>query len=109
MKSTENSTRTYPAKRYTTTPQNSRTEHLVQNLHSNCQGDDKQKGRQYEKSEKQLSDKGQDKNKQKPLNDEEIGNLPGKEFRVMIIKMIQDLGKRMETQMENAKEILTKS
>ena len=75
MKSTENSTRTYPAKRYTTTPQNSRTEHLVQNLHSNCQGDDKQKGRQYEKSEKQLSDKGQDKNKQKPLNDEEIGNL----------------------------------
>ena len=26
----------------------------------------------------------------------EIGNLPEKEFRIMIVKMIQDLGKRME-------------
>ena len=30
----------------------------------------------------------------------EIGNLPEKEFRVMIVKMIQDLGKRMEAQTE---------
>ena len=28
----------------------------------------------------------------------EVGNLPKKEFRVMIVKIIQDLGKRMETQ-----------
>ena len=26
----------------------------------------------------------------------EIGNLPEKEFRIMIVKMIQNLGKRME-------------
>ena len=32
--------------------------------------------------------KEQDKNAQKQLNKEEIGNLPEKEFRVMIIKMI---------------------
>ena len=29
-------------------------------------------------------------------NEEEIGSLPEKEFRVMIVKMIQDLRKRME-------------
>ena len=36
--------------------------------------------------------KQQDKNTQKQLT-EEIGNLPEKEFRVMIAKMTQDLGK----------------
>ena len=30
----------------------------------------------------------------------EIGNLPGKEFRIMIVKMIQDLMKRMEKMQE---------
>ena len=30
----------------------------------------------------------------------EIGNLPGKEFRIMIVKMIQDLVKRMEKMQE---------
>ena len=30
----------------------------------------------------------------------EICKLPKKEFRVMIVKIIQDLGKRMETQTE---------
>ena len=29
-------------------------------------------------------------------NEEEIGSLPEKELRVMIVKMIQNLGKRME-------------
>ena len=35
----------------------------------------------------------------KPLhltNEEEIGTLPEKEFRLMILKMIQNLGNRME-------------
>ena len=50
----------------------------------------------------------QDKNTQKPLNDEEIGNSPKKEFRVIIVKMIQDLGQRMETRIENLKELLSK-
>ena len=38
----------------------------------------------------------------------EIGNLPEKEFRVMIVKMIQDLGKRMEAQIEKIQEMFTK-
>ena len=52
--------------------------------------------------------KKQDRNTQKPLNDEEIGNPPEKEFRVMIVKMTQDLGKRMETQIDNLKEMTDK-
>ena len=43
-----------------------------------------------------LQIKEQEKNPQEQLNEEEIGNLPEKEFRVMTVKMIQDLGKRME-------------
>ena len=38
----------------------------------------------------------------------EIGNLPEKEFRTVIVKMIQDLGKRMEAKIEKMQEILTK-
>ena len=40
--------------------------------------------------------KEQDKNPPGQTNEEEIGSLPEKEFRVMIVKMIQNLGKRME-------------
>ena len=36
--------------------------------------------------------KEQGKNLQEQLNENEIGNLPEKEFRVMIVKMIQNLG-----------------
>ena len=38
----------------------------------------------------------QEKTPEKQLNEVEIGNLPEKEFRIMIVKMIQDLRKRME-------------
>ena len=44
--------------------------------------------------------KEQDKTSEKQLNEVEIGNLPEKEFRIMIVKMIQDLGKRMEAKIE---------
>ena len=37
--------------------------------------------------------KEQDKIPEKQLNEVEIGNFPEKEFRIMILKMIQDLGK----------------
>ena len=40
--------------------------------------------------------KGQDQTPEKQLNEVEIGNLPEKEFRIMIQKMIQDLRKRTE-------------
>ena len=52
--------------------------------------------------------KGQDKTPEKQLNQVEIGNLPEKEFRIMIVKMIQDLGKRMEAKIEKMQEMITK-
>ena len=39
--------------------------------------------------------KEQGKNPPDQTNEEEIGSLPEKEFRVMIVKMIQNLGNRM--------------
>ena len=44
--------------------------------------------------------KEQDKTPEKQLNVVEIGNLPEKEFRIIIVKMIQDLGKRMKKMQE---------
>ena len=41
--------------------------------------------------------KEQGKNPPDQTNEEEIGNLPEKEFRVMIQKMVQNLGNKMET------------
>ena len=40
--------------------------------------------------------KEQGKNLQDQINEDEIGNLSEKEFRVMIVKMIQNLGNIME-------------
>ena len=40
--------------------------------------------------------KEQGKSPSDQTNEEEIGSLPDKEFRVMIVKMIQNLGNRME-------------
>ena len=40
--------------------------------------------------------KGQYKTPEKQLNEVEIGNLSEKEVRVMIVKMIQDLGKTVK-------------
>ena len=52
--------------------------------------------------------KGQDQTPEKQLNEVEIGNLPEKEFRIMIVKMIQKLGKRMEAKIGKVQEMLTK-
>ena len=38
----------------------------------------------------------------------EIGILPAKEFKIMIVKMIQDLGKRMKAKIEKILEMFTK-
>ena len=40
--------------------------------------------------------KEQGKNPPDQINKEDIGSLPEKEFRVMIVKMIQNLGNRIE-------------
>ena len=52
--------------------------------------------------------KEQDKTTEKQLNEVEIGNLPEKQFRIMIVKMIQDLGKTMEAKIEKMQEMFNK-
>ncbi len=52
--------------------------------------------------------KEQEKTPEKQLNEVEIGNLPEKEFRIMIVKMIQDLGIRMEAKIEKMQEMINK-
>ena len=44
--------------------------------------------------------KEQSKNPQDQTNKQEIGSLPEKEFREVIVKMIQKLGNRMEKMKE---------
>ena len=52
--------------------------------------------------------KGQDKTPEKQLNEAEIGNLSEKEFRIMIVKLTQHLGKRMEAKIEKMQEMFSK-
>ena len=51
-----------------------------------------------------LQMKEQGKNLQDEINEDEIGNLPEKEFRVMMAKMIQNLRNRMEEIQETFKK-----
>ena len=44
--------------------------------------------------------KEQIRNPEVQINEEEIGNLPEKEFRIMIVKMIKILENRMEKMQE---------
>ena len=52
--------------------------------------------------------KEQDKTPEKQLNEVETGNIPKKEFRIMIVKMIQDLRKRMEAKIEKMQDMFNK-
>ena len=44
--------------------------------------------------------KEQTRNTEVQINEEEIGKLPEKEFRIMIVKMIKNLEKKMEKMQE---------
>ena len=48
----------------------------------------------WQKNMSQMREQG--KNLEDQINEEEIGHLPEKEFRVMTVKMIQNLRNRME-------------
>ena len=52
--------------------------------------------------------KEQGKNLQDQINEDKTCNLPEKEFRVMIVKMIRNLGNRMEAQIEKIQDIFNK-
>ena len=45
--------------------------------------------------------KEQARNTEVQVNEEEIGKLPGKEFRTMIVKMIKNLENKMEKMQES--------
>ena len=52
--------------------------------------------------------KEKDKTPEKQLNEVVIVNLPEKRFKIMIMKLIQNLGERMEAKMEKMKEMFNK-
>ena len=52
--------------------------------------------------------KGQDKITEKQLNEVETGNFLEKEFRMMTVKMIQNLRKRMEAKIEKMQDMFAK-
>ena len=52
--------------------------------------------------------KEQGKNPPEQTNEKEIGSLPEKEFRVMIVKMTQNLRNRMEARIEKIQEMFHK-
>ena len=45
--------------------------------------------------------KEQTKNTEVQINEEEIGKLPGKEFRIMVVMMIKNLENKTETVQES--------
>ena len=45
--------------------------------------------------------KGTTRNTEVQINEEEIGKLPEKEFRIKIVKMIKNLGNKMEKMQES--------
>ena len=53
-----------------------------------------------------MKEKG--KNVQDQINEKEISNLPEYEFRVMIVKMTQNLRNRMEAQVEKIQQMFSK-
>ena len=59
-----------------------------------------------QKNKSQMKEQG--KILQDQINEDEIGNLPEKEFRIMIVKMIQDFAYRMEAQIEKIQDMFNK-
>ena len=66
----------------------------------------KKKKKETAKNMSEMKEQG--KNLQHQINEEEIGNLPEKEFRVMRVKVIQNLGNRMEAWIEKIEEMFNK-
>ena len=53
--------------------------------------------------------KGQGKISEKQLNKVKRDNLPEEEFRIMIVKIIQDFGKRMGAKIKRCNKCLPKT
>ena len=62
-----------------------------------------QRDRQNEETEDCVPDQRMwQTSRKKDLNEMEISKLPDKEFKIMILKMLIDLGRRMEEHRENS-------
>ena len=72
---------------------------------TNCQNTERPPQTQQYKQDEEQKDTQQVKEQEKcPTNqtkEEEIGNLPDKEFWIMIVKMIQNLEMKMESQINS--------
>jgi len=53
------------------------------------------------KRQKYYTNEVQTRNTEVQINEEEIGKLPGKEFRIMIVKMIKNPENKMEKMQES--------
>ena len=54
----------------------------------------------------EMREKG--KNPENQLSNEEILSLQEKDFRLLMLKMMQDIGNKLEAKMDNLSEILSK-
>ena len=52
--------------------------------------------------------KEQDKTPEEQLNEVEIGNLSEKDFRVRLVRMIQDFGEKIEAKIDELEETFNK-
>ena len=72
---------------------------------TNCQNTERppqtQQYNQDEETEEYSAGKGKDKCPPNQTKEEEIGNLSDKEFRIMVVKMIQNLENKMELQINS--------
>ena len=72
---------------------------------TNCQNTERPPQAQQYKQDEEAGEyqqvKEQDKCPSNQTKEEEIGNLPDKEFRIMIVKMIQNLEIKMESQINS--------
>ena len=61
-----------------------------------------------EKTENYNSDEGERKNPENQLRYEEILSLQEKDFTLLMLKMMQDIGNKLEAKMDNLQETLAK-
>ena len=68
---------------------------------TNCQNTERPPQTQQYKQDEKAEKYPQDKCPPNQTKEEEIGNLPDKEFQIMIVKLIQNLEIKMESQVNS--------
>ena len=60
------------------------------------------------KRQRTITQRERKKNPEKQLNDEEIFSLQEKDFRMMMLKLMQDTGNKLEAKTDNLQQTLSK-